>query len=436
MAHVLVAVASRDVARPRLELGRVHFDYRAAVATGQMVMVGVDDAAAKEAFATVGHDHVDLAALDEFLQLRVDRRECDAAAVANDESVEFLGTDESLDSTEETDDLSALGRISCDRHPRSVPVLDLLLGIILIIVVGMVLRKPIFLMVLFVVALGIFVIITFASISPGESPVRPVIVSGVTQWAALATQIAGPDATVISLLSDPNADPHDHEATTSDAAHVAAASVVIENGAGYDTWLSKLVQARTSPPHVVDVATLMNVTDGSNPHLFYDLSAATRLVHALQSQLVPTRVYPGVAKRSAALLDELSTIQQSVAAIRHSCANVRIAATEDVAGYLLNASGLRVVTPETLRLAIGNSVDPSVQGLALALNQIRARPAFLVNNVQTATPLTNEMVRVAKTSHVTVIDVTETMKGTNYVQWMNGVLTRIRAALVHEGCLS
>ncbi len=77
-----------------------------------------------------------------------------------------------------------------------------------------------------------------------------------------------------------------------------------------------------------------------------------------------------------------------------------------------------------------------MQGLALALNQIRARPAFLVNNVQTATPLTNEMVRVAKTSHVTVIDVTETMKGTNYVQWMNGVVTRIRAALVHEGCLS
>jgi hypothetical protein len=74
--------------------------------------------------------------------------------------------------------------------------------------------------------------------------------------------------------------------------------------------------------------------------------------------------------------------------------------------------------------------------LALALRQLRAHPAFLVNNVQTSTPLTNEMVRVAKSSHVRVIDVTETMRGTNYVQWMRDVVAQIRAALVHEGCLA
>jgi len=59
-----------------------------------------------------------------------------------------------------------------------------------------------------------------------------------------------------------------------------------------------------------------------------------------------------------------------------------------------------------------------------------------LNNVQTATPLTNEMVHVATISNVPVINVTETMKGTNYVQWMDGVVAQIRAALVHEGCLT
>ena len=300
----------------------------------------------------------------------------------------------------------------------------------------MVLSKPTLAMGLTVLALGIFVVAVFASVSPSAPSGRPVIVSGVTQWAALAAQVAGPDATVVSLLSDPNADPHSHEATTSDAANVASSTVVIENGAGYDTWLSKLVQARTSPPRVIDVAGLMNAATGSNPHLFYDPSAAQRLVRALRDQLVPAREFPGVAKRSAALLGQLDATQQSIAVMRRSCANVRVAATEDVSGYLLNAIGLKVVTPETLRLAIGNSVDPSVRSLALALDQIRAHPALLVNNVQTATPLTIEMVRVAHASHVTVVNVTETMRGANYVDWMNGVVANIRMALVREGCLS
>jgi len=434
--QVLVAVAAGDIARPLLEFGRVHFDDRPATATGQMVMVRVDNAPTKEALAAVGHDHVDLAALDQFLQLGVDRRESDTTAVAHDESVEFLGAHESLDANEQSDDLSALGRISRDRHVRSVPVLDLLPGMILIIVVRMVLSKPATALGLTVLALGIFVVAVFASVSPSAPSRRPVIVSGVTQWAALAAQVAGPDATVVSLLSDPNADPHSHEATTSDAANVASSTVVIENGAGYDTWLSKLVQARTSPPRVIDVATLMNAATGSNPHLFYDPSAAQRLVRALRDQLVPAREFPGVAKRSAALLGQLDVTQRSIAMMRRSCANVRVAATEDVAGYLLNAIGLKVVTPETLRLAIGNSVDPSVRSLALALDQIRAHPALLVNNVQTATPLTIEMVRVAHASHVTVVNVTETMRGANYVDWMNGVVATIRAALVREGCLS
>jgi len=47
---------------------------------------------------------------------------------------------------------------------------------------------------------------------------KPLIVSGVSEWGALAYQLVGADAKVVSLLTDPNADPHEHEATISDAA--------------------------------------------------------------------------------------------------------------------------------------------------------------------------------------------------------------------------
>ena len=264
---------------------------------------------------------------------------------------------------------------------------------------------------------------------------RPLIVAGVSQWGALAHQLVGPDATVVSLLTDPNADPHDHEATTSDAVNVSRASIVLLNGAGYDTWLSQLVSARSRPVATIDVGTFMNVKVGHNPHIFYNPTAASRFVTTLTTMLEERGGYRGIGARSSALLSQLTALQHRVQEIRSACVNVPVAATEDVATYLLSDAGLRIVTPEALRLAIGNGVDPSVGDLALALAQLKQHPAFLVDNIQTATALTNEMATVAMSAHVPVIRVTETMRGTNYVTWLDGVISKIEVALKSEGCL-
>ena len=296
-------------------------------------------------------------------------------------------------------------------------------------------RRTLVVAVAVVVALVGVVTTTILRASPSSASTKPVIVAGVSQWGALASQVVGSDATVVSLLTDPNADPHNHEATTGDAINVSRATIVIENGAGYDTWLNKLVQARSKPPVVIDVARLIGVRTGKNPHVFYDLAAATRFVTVLTADLQRLGHFPGTEARAATTLARLDGLSARAAQIRHGCSGVKVAATEDVAGYLLGAMGLRVVTPESLRLAIGNSVDPSVQDLALALSQLRHHPALLVNNTQTATPLTQELVAQAKSSHVPVINVTETMTGTNSVRWLGGVITKIRAALVTRGCV-
>lgn len=296
-------------------------------------------------------------------------------------------------------------------------------------------RRALLMALLAAVVLVAAVVVLIGRVAPSSSSGKPVIVAGVSQWGALASQVVGSDATVVSLLTDPNADPHNHEATTSDAINVSRATVVIENGAGYDTWLNKLVQARSTPPVVINVAALAGVRAGQNPHVFYDLAAAKRFVSVLAKDLSRLGHFPGTQSRAAATIARLSTLSSSASQIRRSCSGVKVAATEDVAGYLLAAMGLRVVTPEALRLAIGNSVDPSVQDLALALRQLRHHPAFLVNNTQTATPLTQELVAQAKASHVPVINVTETMTGTDYVRWLGNVESSMRAALVVNGCV-
>jgi zinc/manganese transport system substrate-binding protein len=231
---------------------------------------------------------------------------------------------------------------------------------------------------------------------------------------------------VTELLSDPNADPHEHEATIYDATRVHGASLVIVNGAGYDTWLQQLVTTSARPS--INVAALVGVRTGANPHLFYSLEVAQRVVDAIASRIAisPTQV--------RLVTTQITALQARVATLRHECAGVEVAATEDVTGYLLGDLGLHVVTPESFRLAIGNGVDPSISAEATAMSTLTKKVAFLVNNVQTATPLTAQLVRSADSLHVPVLNVTETMRGENYVTWMNGVINDVTTALHHEGC--
>lgn len=434
MANVAVAELLCDRVRPALELGRVDLDDGPADPTGQVVVVRVDDAPAVKSLAPVGHDHVDVAGLDESLQLGVDGGEGDLAAILHNESVQILGAHEASNPAQNPYDFTALCGVSCRGHDKEPTGTDLFFRIILSSITGMILKK-VFVAgaVLFVIAVLAFMITI--GIAGNKAASRPLIVSGVSQWGALARQLVGPDARVVTLITDPNADPHQHEATVADAANVAGASLVVLNGAGYDTWLSQLVATRSSSVATIDVASLMGVVTGQNPHLFYDPRAAIRFVKVMTSELQHRSGFATIATRSKELLAQLNAVQRSALAIRQSCAGVPVAATEDVSTYLLADMGLKIVTPESLRLAVGNGVDPSVSDLALALDQLRQHPALLIDNTQTATPLTNEIVTKARTSHVPVIKVTETMTGTSYVSWLDGVAHSIHQALAKEGCV-
>ncbi|HUY43526.1 MAG TPA: zinc ABC transporter substrate-binding protein [Acidimicrobiales bacterium] len=282
------------------------------------------------------------------------------------------------------------------------------------------------------VAMGVAV----ATVSvAGAAPVKkPLIVAGVSEWGALARQLVGEDAHVVTLLTDPNADPHEHEATVHDAGYVALASVVLENGAGYDTWLSKLVAVSQPDVARVNVASLAGVSTGSNPHLFYSPRVAARFVEALTSTLARLRPAIDVRGRARALERELARVDVRLASIKARCGGVKVAATEDVATRLLTQAGLDVVTPKSLRLAVSNGIDPSVRPLAQALGQLSQRPAFLLNNIQTSTPLTDTMVARARALGVPLVKVTESMRGSNYVGFLNGVLDQMQTALARQGC--
>src|SRR5919204_3680442 len=72
------------------------------------------------------------------------------------------------------------------------------------------------------------------------------VVAAENVYGDIAAQIGGAHVHVTSILTDPNADPHLFEPGTNNGLAVATARVVIQNGAGYDAFMSKLERAAPS----------------------------------------------------------------------------------------------------------------------------------------------------------------------------------------------
>ena len=96
------------------------------------------------------------------------------------------------------------------------------------------------------------------------------IVAAENFWGSLVSQLGGTQVNVTSIVTDPNADPHEYESNAADAIAIANAQLVIVNGAGYDNWALQLIAASTTPNQVVlNVQELINQPIGANPHFWY-----------------------------------------------------------------------------------------------------------------------------------------------------------------------
>src|SRR5713101_8962367 len=139
----------------------------------------------------------------------------------------------------------------------------------------------------------ILVIGAFLGLASGCASGRATTGGGVAVVAAenvygdIAAQIGGAHVSVTSILSDPNADPHLFEPGTRNGLAVSQARVVIQNGVGYDAFMTKLENA--SPNAKRSVLTIADVVGvhgrDANPHLWYDVPALNRIAGAIAAQL-------------------------------------------------------------------------------------------------------------------------------------------------------
>jgi zinc/manganese transport system substrate-binding protein len=92
----------------------------------------------------------------------------------------------------------------------------------------------------------------------GAADTKLSVVAAENVYGDIVRQIGGDRVEVTSILSNPDQDPHLFETTPSVARRLAAARIVVLNGAGYDPWLPPLLAAQpTAGRKVIVVADLI-----------------------------------------------------------------------------------------------------------------------------------------------------------------------------------
>ncbi|MDA8044580.1 MAG: zinc ABC transporter substrate-binding protein [Actinomycetota bacterium] len=263
---------------------------------------------------------------------------------------------------------------------------------------------------------------TVAGPAPGG---RVRVVAAENQYGDVASQIGGQYVAVRSVVQDPNTDPHTYEVSPKIAAAVDTAAVVIQNGLGYDSFMNTIEAASARPGRRVIVAQkLLHLPgDTANPHLWYDPRTMPLVAAALASDLSalqPDRAgyFSANLARFDASLDPWRVALAQLGAARPGFA---VAATEPVAGYLVQAAGGVVLTPMSFQTDIMNGVDPPPQGVTLERDLlVHRRVAALVYNRQVTDSVTAGFVSEARAAGVPVVAAYETMPepGYDYQSWM------------------
>src|SRR5450830_854685 len=96
------------------------------------------------------------------------------------------------------------------------------------------------------------------------------VVAAENFYGDIARQIGGDRVTIVSIMNNPDQDPHLFETTPGIVRQIAGAQIAIVNGANYDPWMEKLLAAAPRPGRsVIAAAELVRAKTGDNPHLWY-----------------------------------------------------------------------------------------------------------------------------------------------------------------------
>ena len=277
-------------------------------------------------------------------------------------------------------------------------------------------------------------ILILACLFANQAAAQPLaIVTAENFYGDIARQVGGDRVAVVSIMSNPDQDPHLFETTPTVVRQLANAHIVILNGANYDPWMDKLLSAAPRPGRVViNAAQLNGRKSGDNPHLWYDPATMPTMATALAGALthLDSAHAADYATRLKETLASLARITQRIAQLKAKHAGISVTATEPVFGLMVEALGL-TMRNQRFQLAMMNDTEPSARDVAALESDLKEHKVkALIYNSQVSEKLTERMRAIAGAAKIPVIAVTETMPANiSFQDWVLGELDVVDKAL-------
>ena len=268
-----------------------------------------------------------------------------------------------------------------------------------------------------------------AACGPGSSTSSaPGVINAIgaeNEYADVLSQIGGQYVHVNSILNNPNTDPHTFESSPSVAQEVSGAELIVQNGVGYDSFMSKIESAASRKGRrIIVVQDLLGLSNNTpNPHLWYDPATMPKVAAAMATDL--SALQPAHSAYFQANLRSFQTSLQpwlsAIADFKAAHPGTTVATIEPVADYLLQAMGIGNLTPFGFQADVMNGVDPSPQDISLedgffTTHQVKV----FCYNQQVVDSLTTAIRQTAERHGIPVVGVYETMPtpGYDYQSWM------------------
>lgn len=282
---------------------------------------------------------------------------------------------------------------------------------------------------LFLVLLTIYIVV----IKPDNTK-RVNIVSSQSVWGNIAEQIGGNKISVSSIVSDPNADPHEYETSARDARNIAGSNLVIINGLGYDAWANKLIAANPAKHRtILNLGSSLGLKIGDNPHIWYSMGYTKASAALIAQQIINQdpenrQYYLNNLQVFNNHLDNLIYLEKGIS-LYH--AGDKVASTESLFSYMAKDMKLNIVTPLKFMQAVSEGNGPTAGNVATFIDQINNKDVkILVYNLQTETPVTTNMKSRAASKNIPVVGLTETLPShTSYQDWMSAQIDKISKGL-------
>jgi ABC-type Zn uptake system ZnuABC Zn-binding protein ZnuA len=237
------------------------------------------------------------------------------------------------------------------------------------------------------------------------------VVATTTQVADLAANVGGDRVRMTSLFK-PNVDAHDYEPSPADVQTIARADLVIENGAGLETWLHDTIASSGYDGPVVDTSQgvrLRMVGGATDPHIWQNPRNA--MVMAANIQRAMAAADPadaGVFQANlAAYTTKLQALDAEVQRQIDGLANKKLVTNHDAFGYYVDRYGLQFVG--SVIPSFDTSAELSGRDIRDLVAKIRATKVKAVFSETSLPPRTAET--IAREAGVKVVEGEDALYG-------------------------